>query len=374
MNPGIYKGSCPKTRYGKWMSEECLLGLVSVIIPTYNCAHFLIEAMDSVLGQNYRPIELIVVDDGSTDKTREVVEGWKQKRPRNNAFELRYFYQENKGGPAARNLGLVESQGEYIQFLDADDVLSPSKLFRQVIALSSCGYQTAAYGPWRHFEKIGGKLALYEPHGSVERNNLLKRWIDGWFVVHHSLLWKRADVKKLGAWDESLAADQDGEYSMRFLAYGGKLIYCDQAWVYYRQSPNFSRDGDHVGRRKTSKSIHSRIRVVRRLERFLAHQGKLDEAYRSALSYRYYDIAKNWAFGHKTLRQLCLRHFKRLSPDGLLPRTLRHRVLTRLFGFFLTQKLRLFIRGVLGLRAHLPVASVQTVEELMTFDERTFTR
>jgi glycosyltransferase involved in cell wall biosynthesis len=370
----IRSPSRPKNRYGKWMNEECVPGLVSVIIPTYNCAHFLIEAMNSVLAQTYRPIELIVVDDGSTDNTREVVEGWKQKHPRDNAFELRYFDQENKGGPAARNVGLVESQGEYIQFLDADDVLSPSKLSCQVIALSSCGCQTAAYGPWRHFEKVGEKMAMYEPYGSVEGNDLLKKWIDGSFVVSHSLLWKRADLIKLGAWDESLAADQDGEYAMRFLAYGGNLIYCDQAWVYYRQSPNFLRAGNHVSRWKTSKSIRSRIRVTRRLERILSIRGLLNDEYRAALSRRYYNIAKDFTIGHKTLRQLCLRHFQKLSPDGLAPGTLRHRLLTRLFGFFLTQKLRLFICGVLGLRVHLPVASVETIEELKTFDERTFTR
>ena len=174
------------------MSKECVPGLVSVIIPTYNRAHFLMEAMESVLGQTYRPIELIVVDDGSTDNTREVVEEWNQKRPRNNAFELRYFYQENYGPQAARNFGLIESRGEYIQLLDSDDLLSPWKLSCQVPVLSSCGYQIAAYGPWRHFEKVGEKLALYEPCGSVEGNDLLKKWIEGWFVVPNSLLWKQA--------------------------------------------------------------------------------------------------------------------------------------------------------------------------------------
>lgn len=371
---GIRSLSKPETRYGKWMSKEYVPGLVSVIIPTYNRAHFLVEAMESVLGQTYRPIELIVVDDGSTDNTREVVEEWNQKRPRNNAFELRYFYQESNGAPAARNLGLIESQGEYIQNLDSDDLLSPWKLSCQIPVLSPCGYQIAAYGPWRHFEKVGEKLALYEPYGSVEGNDLLKKWIEGWFVVPNSLLWKQADVKKLGPWDESLAADQDGEYSMRFLAYGGKLIYCDQAWVYYRNNPNFSRVGDHVSNKNNSVSIRSRIRVVRRLERFLTQQGILDDGYRYALSCRYYDIARFCNLGHKTLRQLCLREFKKLSPDGQLPRTLRHRVLTRLLGFVLWQKLRFFILGRLGLRTYFPAAYVETVEELMAFDKRRFTR
>jgi glycosyltransferase involved in cell wall biosynthesis len=74
------------------MSEEYIPGIVSVIIPTYNRAKYLVEAMDSVWNQTYRPIELIVVDDGSTDGTKEILEDWKKKLASDRDFELRYFY------------------------------------------------------------------------------------------------------------------------------------------------------------------------------------------------------------------------------------------------------------------------------------------
>ena len=127
----------PETCHGRWMSEEYVPGLVSVIIPTYNRAELLVEAMDSVWAQTYRPIELIVVDDGSTDKTREVVQEWRKKCEADHQFALRYFHQANKGAPAARNLGLIESRGEFIQILDSDDYLHPLRLQRMLKAARS---------------------------------------------------------------------------------------------------------------------------------------------------------------------------------------------------------------------------------------------
>jgi glycosyltransferase involved in cell wall biosynthesis len=95
--------------------------LVSIILPTYNRAHFLPEAVGSVLAQTYRNWELIVVDDGSTDHTREVAEGYGDER-------IRYLYQANKGCSAARNLGIKNSRGEFIAFLDSDDMWLPERL------------------------------------------------------------------------------------------------------------------------------------------------------------------------------------------------------------------------------------------------------
>jgi len=97
--------------------------LVSVVVPTYNCAHYLAAALDSVLAQTYRPIEVIVVDDGSTDNTADVVCAY---------AEVRYLYQPNQGAAVARNIGIAAAQGEFIAFLDADDVWQPDKLSIQV--------------------------------------------------------------------------------------------------------------------------------------------------------------------------------------------------------------------------------------------------
>src|ERR1700674_2946625 len=94
--------------------------LVSVVIPTYNYRQFVVEAVESVLAQTYRPIELIVVDDGSTDGTRAELERFEG--------QIRYMFQENRGLPAARNRGIRAAAGEYVAFLDADDVWAPTKI------------------------------------------------------------------------------------------------------------------------------------------------------------------------------------------------------------------------------------------------------
>ncbi|HME41668.1 MAG TPA: glycosyltransferase [Syntrophorhabdales bacterium] len=353
----------------RWMSEEYTPGLVSVIIPTHNCARFLGEAMDSVLAQTYRPIELIVVDDGSTDNTGSVLEEWGRNVRRDRMIHFRTFCQEQRGAPAARNKGLIESQGEYIQFLDADDILSPGKMASQVSILSgSGGGEKAAYGPWRHFVTSGNRILVYNPQYGVSEGEWLKQWLSGWFVPPHSLLWMRSDVIRLGPWDESSAPDDDGEYAMRYLASGGRLIFCPEMWVYYRQNPNVALFGNSLSGRRTASSIRARIRVARRMERFLAETGLLDDEYSRALSHRYYGIAKNYTTGNRLLRRLCLRDFRRLSRDGNAPGTSRHRVLARLFGFVLTQKLRFLILGVLRIPTQFPAASVRTIEELRTFD------
>lgn len=354
---------------GIWMGAEYAAGLVSVVIPTHNCSRSLVEAMESVWAQTYRPIELIVVDDGSTDNTGALVEEWCRNILTDNLFDVRFFRQEQRGAPTARNKGLIESRGEYLQFLDADDILSPLKIASQVTILSlSRGKGAVAYGPWRHFARTRNRIGLYKAHCEASEREWLKEWLSGWFLPVHSLLWNRLDLLELGPWDKSLTADDDGEYAMRYLASGGRLIFCPEAWVYYRQNPNFGLFGSAVSGRRSGSSIRSRIRVARRMERFLAEAGLLDNGYRYALSYRYYEIAKDYTRENRSLRRLCLREFRRLSPDGHVPGTSRHRRLTRLLGFALTQQLRFLILGVLRIPTQFPVASVRTMEELRTFD------
>jgi len=97
--------------------------LVSIIIPVFNYGRFLAEALDSVMAQSYRPVEVIVVDDGSTDNTREIALSFP---------EIQYFYQKNQGEAVARNTGIAKARGKYIAFLDADDTWLPDKLKIQI--------------------------------------------------------------------------------------------------------------------------------------------------------------------------------------------------------------------------------------------------
>src|SRR3989344_3204500 len=105
--------------------------IVSVIIPAYNAGHYLGEAIESALAQTYPAVEIIVVDDDSTDNTQEIAHWYSAER------NIIYIHQENKGLSAARNAGIHAAQGEYIALLDSDDIFLPSKIERQVAYLES---------------------------------------------------------------------------------------------------------------------------------------------------------------------------------------------------------------------------------------------
>lgn len=117
--------------------------LVSVITPVFNCERYLADALESVLGQSYRPIELIVVDDGSTDGSAEVV--------RRYADRTRYVYQANSGSGAARNAGVDLASGTYLAFIDADDLWTQDKLRRQMDAVEADGSLDIVFGHVEQF-------------------------------------------------------------------------------------------------------------------------------------------------------------------------------------------------------------------------------
>jgi glycosyltransferase involved in cell wall biosynthesis len=117
--------------------------LVSIIIPAFNRELYLAQTIESVLSQTYRPIEIIVVDDGSTDKTADVVIGFSDK--------VRFFYQPNSGCGAARNTGVLKARGSFLAFLDSDDLWMEEKLSRQVAVLRSRGDVDMVFGHVEHF-------------------------------------------------------------------------------------------------------------------------------------------------------------------------------------------------------------------------------
>jgi glycosyltransferase involved in cell wall biosynthesis len=124
---------------------------ISVIVPTYNYGPFILETVQSILGQTLPPDEIIVVDDGSTDGTGEIVKAVKDPR-------LQYVYQQNAGVSVARNTGLSVATGDYIAFLDADDRWRPWMLDRQVALLESDGDLAFAFGDFVRFEHPSGIL------------------------------------------------------------------------------------------------------------------------------------------------------------------------------------------------------------------------
>ena len=227
-NP-INKKLWPKTCHKGWMYKQYEHGLVSVIIPTHNRSQLLKEAMGSVYSQTYRPIEMIVVDDGSTDCTAETVKEWADNCVADNHFKLHYFHQENSGAQVARNHGLIVSRGEFIQFLDSDDLLLRKKLENQVDALQK-----------------GGKDYVYSYTIVVDNRDTIKytRGIGiapeecqgKAFIASHlwhtnSPLFRRHVCISVGPWDEELNGCQEYEYAARVKAFGFQAAFIDKVHV-----------------------------------------------------------------------------------------------------------------------------------------------
>jgi glycosyltransferase involved in cell wall biosynthesis len=199
------------------MDETAEPGLVSVIIPTFNRAHFLRDALQSVFQQTYRPVQFLIVDDGSSDDTRHVVESFAQEVCSDEKFEACYFRQNNHGAPTARNRGLIESSGEFIQFLDSDDILHPQKLEIQVHILQDYPdldhtWSDFHWARQENFEVFGGEdRDEYEPT-SVARSIKYESQTPSevW-----SGLYRRSTCVRVGPWNETLERWQDLEYNFR---------------------------------------------------------------------------------------------------------------------------------------------------------------
>ena len=145
------KAMWPSTHRGAWMESAYARGLVSVIVPAYNRARLISESLDSVFAQTYRPLELIVVDDGSSDGTAAAAEAWNCRCAADEEFVLRILSQDHTGAPAARNCGLARCSGEFIQFFDSDDLLHPEKIRRQVARLARDDRIDLTYGRTAYF-------------------------------------------------------------------------------------------------------------------------------------------------------------------------------------------------------------------------------
>ena len=220
----------PETCHGRWMRDEFVPGLVSVIVPTYNRAGLVTEAAESVWCQTYRTIQLIVVDDGSTDNTDDVLKDWSDKTLGDAGFELRYVRQANSGVGSARNRGLIESNGEYVQFLDSDDLLLQNKLAEDVAGLSA-SHRQYVYGltvqtsrDGREAARLGSPMCGSNPDDAIPAHN--------WHLS--GALYRRSLCVNVGPFCEDLRAYEDWEYAARVKAIGGAGVFRSDLVSWYR--------------------------------------------------------------------------------------------------------------------------------------------
>jgi glycosyltransferase involved in cell wall biosynthesis len=199
---------------------------VSVVIPTYNCAHYLAQAIESVFSQTYSNCELIVVDDGSTDDTRQVLQQYGDR--------LQALYQSNQGVAVARNCGIQAAQGEWIAFLDADDFFLPKKLAVQMAIAEANPHLGIIHSGWQRVNSEGEVLMIVEPWQQVPQLNL-ESWLRWKPVLPSAMLFQRQWLEQAGGFNPQFPPAEDTELVLRLALMGCQAEWARQVTVSYRQ-------------------------------------------------------------------------------------------------------------------------------------------
>lgn len=198
-------------------------GLVSIVLPVFNRSEFLREAVAQVFAQTYRPIELILVDDGSTDETGTLCEEIAAAHPE----IVRVVRRENGGPGAARESGRLLARGEFLQYFDSDDQIDPRKIGEQVAALranTDCG---VAYCKTREFTRGASHDGRCSQFTGEEMTRLFPRLLSGCCWPTITPLIRREISDAVGPW-LPLRQEEDWEYDSRVAAMGVKLAYCNE--------------------------------------------------------------------------------------------------------------------------------------------------
>lgn len=196
---------------------------VSVIIPSYNRAKLVGRAIDSVLKQTFSDYEIIVVDDGSQDNTKDVLSAYDRK--------IKYIYQSNRGISGARNRGIKEAAGEYIAFLDSDDLWIPEKLAEQVKVLEANKKVGIVYSKLQMINDKGEHCGVKPKHKSGK--NFRELIEIGGDIPTSSVMTRRECFEKVGVFDESLQQMEDIDMWIRIAKVYDLYEIADQMLAYY---------------------------------------------------------------------------------------------------------------------------------------------
>ena len=208
-----------------------MTGRVSVVIPCFNAAATVGEAIESALAQSWRDVEIIVVDDGSSDGSAEVLRSF--------ASRIRIDSGPNRGASAARNRGTALAAGAYIQYLDADDLLTPQAIEKRLLVLDDTGTDVA-YSDWQRFEM--------DAAGSRRFGEIVARCIEevdpdaeiacatDFWAPPAALLYRRRIVEAIGGWNERLPVIQDARFLFDAARHGARFVHVPGVSAFYRQA------------------------------------------------------------------------------------------------------------------------------------------
>ena len=306
---------------------------VSIVVPCFNAARWVHGAIDSVLAQQSEAIELIAIDDGSTDGTAEVIAA--------DYPEVQLFRTANRGPSAARNLGTSMAAGRFIQYLDADDLLASGKLEAQIAALENAPADVA-YGDWQ-------KL-ISSQDGSFRLGPVVRREIKGpadvalftnFWCPPAAYLFRREIVAQVGAWNMRLPIIQDARFALDCALHGATFVHTPGVAAYYRTHQSGS-----VSTRDPIAFVRDCQRNAAEVEQVWTARGGIDEGRRNALL-EVYGGAARASFEHdRPTFEAAWAALKRLDPGYAPPSPRPLALVSRLAGYPAAEALALRYRHV----------------------------
>ena len=312
--------------------------LVSVIVPLFNASEYIAETLESVLASTYRPIEIVVVDDGSTDNSPAVANKVADSHP-----EVRVIHQPNAGVSAARNHAIREAKGEWILPVDADDKISDTYIEHAVTAISDnvriiccrAEYFGAKEGEWR--------LPEFSPELLARRN-----------MIHISSLFRKADWQHVGGFCEEEIYREDWDFWLSLMELGGKYVRIDEVGLYYRVLPSSRRKKAKEQKRAIVDAINRRHASY--LERYLGGPLHYHRSWSKWLN-RFRSVKQVGNFDRWTEGEVidARRNILRLT-DGVVVKQFRTQNLLRgiWYGWFGTSKARRSYENALRMQGLTP--------------------
>lgn len=253
------------------LDVEIEKGLVSTIIPVYNRPRMLVECLRSVLEQDYRPIEIIVVDDGSTDSTPDALQQMVNQHP-----EIISVRIDNSGPGVAREAARMLAKGEYIQYLDSDDLLLPTKFSTQVAALIEHPECAAAYGKTDAIVRDQPLTGIAMRETGVKHSAMFPLFFRSRWWGTSTPLYRREVTDKVGPW-LATSTEEDWEYDCRVAARGGQLAYVDQFVSVARRHAGQISTGGTVDPEKLRDRCVTRSSIYLHAKRYQKLKGRISQ-------------------------------------------------------------------------------------------------
>jgi glycosyltransferase involved in cell wall biosynthesis len=312
--------------------------LVSILIPCYNAERWVGQAIESALAQTWSEKEVIVVNDGSSDGSLEVIR----------SFGARVLWETgpNRGGNVARNKLLELARGEWVQYLDADDYLLPPKIERQVTFVREHPACDVVYSPvlWVNWSEKKVEQEITPIREPRDPWILLARW---WLPQTGGPLWRRQTLMDVGGWKPDQPCCQEHELYLRLLQSGAEFCYFEECHAAYR---HWSLS-ETVSKRSRAELRRRRLEIEENMELFLRSRGELTPPRLHALNQARFEIARGaWLEDPAEARQI-VNMIKRRQP-GFVPEPpaarRRYRLLYQTLGFSAAERIAAFTRGLTG--------------------------